>query len=64
MSDAKRIKLIRRAIANYVRSEGCDCCRGTGHDRHFKALIKVLGIGKEGFRPYSSTNFQYNKRSS
>lgn len=37
---------IRRAVANYVRSEGCSCCEGHNHDKHGNTLGKVLQAEK------------------
>jgi len=37
-------KQIREAFANYIGSEGCDCCRGKDHQEHQDILAKMLGI--------------------
>lgn len=42
-------KLIREAVANYMRSEGCDCCRDVdAHKEHEATLAKLLGVRKYG----------------
>jgi hypothetical protein len=33
-------------IADYMRSEGCGCCRGEDHEKHAAALGKVLKVRK------------------
>lgn len=36
---------IRRAVADYMESEGCSCCRDTdGHKVHTTALAKLLKV--------------------
>jgi hypothetical protein len=38
---------IRRLIADYMRSEGCTCCRDTeAHEKHAEALAKALKVRK------------------
>jgi hypothetical protein len=38
---------IRRLIADYMRSEGCTCCRDTeAHEKHAEALAKALKVQK------------------
>lgn len=38
---------IRRLVADYMRSEGCSCCRDTeAHERHKEALAKALKVRK------------------
>lgn len=39
-------KKIREALANYISSEGCDCCRGYDHEQHADVLGKLLNIPK------------------
>jgi len=47
MSEAKntravvRVKDIRQAVADYMRSEGCE---GADHDEHEAAVAKLLGV--------------------
>ena len=41
----KRIELLR-AVADYIGSEGCSCCRGDDHDVHQERLAKLLGVPK------------------
>lgn len=39
------IPVVRRAIADYMRSEGCDCCQDIeAHKKHAKILAELLGI--------------------
>jgi hypothetical protein len=40
------LKTIRRAVANYMYSEGCACCRGSDHDKHKAVLAKLLRVSK------------------
>ena len=42
---------IRTAIADYILSEGCSCCRGFHHQEHKDKLARLLGISKykDGF---------------
>lgn len=59
-ADIKKFKvLMREAIANYMGSEGCSCCRNTDdHDLHTQHLAKLLNVPKYpdgsgyNFRPY------------
>jgi len=44
MKETKALKEIREAVANYIRSEGCSCCRGDDHDEHREVLAKLLGV--------------------
>lgn len=50
-------KQLREAVANYMYSEGCSCCRGNDHDAHAEALAKLLSVKKysdgSGFDFYS-----------
>lgn len=40
-------KEIRTAIANYMSSEGCSCCRDIdGHDKHSEIIAKMLSVNK------------------
>lgn len=42
-----KIKKLKTAIANYMSSEGCSCCRDIGaHKKHTEELGKLLGIEK------------------
>lgn len=51
-------KKIREAIANYMSSEGCSCCRDIdGHRKHTEALAKLLGVP-----PYSDgSGYDFSK---
>lgn len=38
---------IRRAVADYMQSEGCSCCRDTeAHEKHAAVLAKLLRVKK------------------
>ena len=38
---------VRRAVADYMRSEGCDCCRNVkAHDEAAARLAKLLLVQK------------------
>lgn len=44
MTPAERIK-IRNAVADYMRSEGCSCCRDhEGHERNAERLALLLDV--------------------
>lgn len=38
----KKLKSIRRAIADYMRSEGCDCCCNTEDHKESAAVLASL----------------------
>ena len=41
----ENIKAIRNAIANYMRSEGCSCCRDIDkHEENKKQLAELLDV--------------------
>jgi hypothetical protein len=40
------IKNIRRAVADYMHSEGCGCCTGLKHQKHAAALAELLRVPK------------------
>lgn len=40
------IKRIRAAVADYICSEGCDCCSGSDHKLHKEALGRMLRMKK------------------
>ena len=44
-------KALRTAVADYISSEGCSCCRGDAHDKHKEILAKLLNVKKydDGF---------------
>lgn len=35
---------LRKAVANYMCSEGCGCCRGDNHEENKKALAELLNV--------------------
>jgi hypothetical protein len=38
---------IRQAVADYMYSEGCSCCRDVeAHERHTETLAKLLDVPK------------------
>jgi hypothetical protein len=45
---------LRTAVADYLWSEGCSCCRGGDHDEHRAALGKLLKVpAKDGFHNFN-----------
>lgn len=45
MTKEKLIEEIRRAVADYMRSEGCSCCRDyDAHKEHEKRLAELLKV--------------------
>ncbi len=39
------LKEVRRAVADYMRSEGCSCCRDTdAHELNAKRLAELLQV--------------------
>jgi len=43
----RMVKEFREALANYMSSEGCDCCSNRdAHDEHRAILAKMLGVPK------------------
>jgi hypothetical protein len=41
----KELNELRKAVANYMYSEGCDCCRDTPkHEIDTKRLAELLGV--------------------
>ncbi|QDP65981.1 MAG: hypothetical protein GOVbin631_42 [Prokaryotic dsDNA virus sp.] len=41
-----KIEKIRQAVADYMRSEGCSCCRDTeAHEINAERLGRLLGVG-------------------
>jgi len=43
----RAIAKIRRAVADYMSSEGCSCCRAIDmHEKHAAELAKLLGVPK------------------
>lgn len=51
-----KLKKIRRAVANYMYSEGCSCCQDTdAHTKHEKKLAELLEV--EPYDDNSGYNF-------
>ena len=47
---------IRRAVADYMYSEGCSCCRNIdSHEKHAERLGKLLEVSK--YNDGSGRNF-------
>ena len=46
MSNKLDLVKVRRAVADYISSEGCSCCRGSKHDEHKAELAKLLRVPK------------------
>lgn len=43
--ETKELKQLREAIANYMYSEGCSCCRDiSDHEKHTEVLAKILKV--------------------
>ena len=51
----KDIEAIRRAVADYMYSEGCSCCQDQdAHDKHRAELAKLLRVPKRnGWHDFS-----------
>lgn len=65
---AKFRKELRQAVADYMYSEGCSCCRDTpAHDEHKARLGKLLRVRsedagmKDGSRWYDFSKFRSKK---
>lgn len=63
-------KAIRTAVADYIQSEGCSCCRGHNHEEHKIKLAKLLGVKpiKDGknepwydFNKYATEPFKFDE---
>jgi hypothetical protein len=58
MTNAELIEQIRNAVADYMWSEGCGCCRNhEAHEAHQKRLGELLEVppdtdGNHNFFPY------------
>jgi hypothetical protein len=45
--DKKEREILRRAVADYMGSEGCSCCRNVeAHKQHAAVLAKLLRVPK------------------
>lgn len=55
---AKFKRTVRRAVAEYMYSEGCSCCRSVDeHDKNKKRLAKLLDV-----EPYSDgSGYDFSK---
>ena len=43
--DKAELKEIRQAVADYMQSEGCSCCRDIdAHEKHAKRLAELLHV--------------------
>ena len=51
------LKELRKAIADYIQSEGCSCCEGINHDEHKEILAKILKIPKHK----DGSGYNFNK---
>jgi len=56
----KELKDLRIAVANYMGSEGCDCCRGENHGIHKEILAKLLKVPR--YKDRSGYNFAKFRR--
>lgn len=51
------LKIIRKAVANYMVSEGCSCCENIEeHKEHEKVLAKLLKVPM--YKDRSGYNFR------
>lgn len=46
MSVKKLRAELRMAIADYMLSEGCDCCQGNSHNDDAEKIAKLLNVPK------------------
>jgi hypothetical protein len=46
---------VRAAVARYMSSEGCGCCRGSNHNTNREALGELLRVKK--YKDGSGYNF-------
>lgn len=46
---------VRRAVADYIATEGCGCCRGNDHEAYQERLGKMLLVQK--YSDCSGRNF-------
>jgi DNA-binding ferritin-like protein (Dps family) len=52
---------IRRAIADYMYSEGCACCEGKDHKDHAEKIAKLIDVPKyEDGSDYNFSQFRSN----
>ncbi len=52
---------IRKAIADYMYSEGCACCEGKDHKDHAEKIAKLLDVQKyEDGSDYNFSQFRSN----
>jgi tRNA U54 and U55 pseudouridine synthase Pus10 len=52
---------IRKAIADYMYSEGCSCCEGKDHKDHAEKIAKLLDVPKyEDGSGYNFSQFRSN----
>jgi len=42
------LQQVRTAVADYMASEGCSCCRGHLHDEHAARLATLLNVPPYG----------------
>lgn len=64
MTKADLVKELRNAVADYMTSEGCSCCRDIeAHDRHTKRLAELLDVPMyEDGSGYNFYQFNYRNR--
>lgn len=58
------IEVIRRAVADYMSSEGCSCCQdGEAHAAHAATLAKLLRVPKyKDGSGYDFARFRTNRK--
>ncbi|MGV8863241.1 MAG: hypothetical protein ACOH2T_19005 [Pseudomonas sp.] len=42
----EKLEKIRTAVAEYMYSEGCGCCRGSDHEGNTEVLAELLDMDK------------------
>lgn len=46
-NDIKKLRAeLRKAVADYMLSEGCSCCQGVDHEANAEKLAKLLNVPK------------------
>ena len=60
MKESRFLKVVRQAVADYMRSEGCSCCQDREeHKEHEKRLAKLLNVPEyEDGSGYSFEDFR------
>lgn len=57
-TNSKLLKDIRKAVADYMSSEGCGCCSNRDkHEKHEKILAELLNVPKYN----DDSGYNFNK---